>query len=152
MPMRSALFLAIPVLIACSSSDDDPPCAIVGTYTVTSRKESGTCDQVYADVIAAAGDTTATYTVSAGADPNSFGLNFTGVTGMCPLQKTAACKLEGACELTVGSGKGTLQGAYTFTATGFSGVETTSLPAITDTTGKQRAACVQTDQSTGTKR
>ncbi len=142
------------LLVSCSSdSDDAPTCPIVGTYSVTAQKESGTCDQVYADVIAAQGNATATYTVAAAGTAGSFSLNYTGLAGACPLQLTASCKLEGACELTAaGGGKGTLQIAYTFTASGFAGVETTSLPALTDTAGKPRAACVETDMSTGTKR
>lgn len=149
-----ALSMILPALLSACSSDADngPSCPIVGTYTVTAKKESGTCDQVYADVIASAGNTSVTYTISATTDQAVFGLNYTGLTGTCPLQKTAACKLEGACELTVAGGKGTLQVAYTFSASGFSGVETTSLPALTDTQGKQRASCIETDQTTGTKR
>lgn len=144
------------VISACSSacsSSSGSDCTIAGTYTVTATKETGTCDRVYADVLGAVGDS-ATYTITAAPDEgaNTYAVKLQGLQNACVFVANG-CKMDGACDLTTtGNGQGTYQVSWTFDAKGFSGLETTTLPNLTDTSGKQRAACGQTDRSTGTRR
>lgn len=121
----SAVVLMWCGLVACSSETDGTgsssgggTCAdISGNYSVTSERESGTCDPALDPKDASS------VGVQKAAD-GTWTILIPGVTGGCPgTFDAASCKLTSACEFTGtdGSNVGTTSFTYTFTSAGFTG-------------------------------
>ena len=123
--MRHVLAAAslVALLVACSSSTDGEDCAIVGTYSVLGTIESGNCPDPGSDPV--------TYTISPRG--SVYAVEIQGLGGACAAEQTGTCKVQGKCDLGVTdakdpNAKGTFQFSWTFTASGFSGVATVSIP------------------------
>lgn len=123
--MRLALAAAVlsTVALACSSSDDSAEdCNMVGTYAVTSTVETGDCPD----------GAETTYTISA--NGSAYFLEVPGIQGGCSLEPIGQCKAQGKCDVVVkdaadpNNSVGGVSFAWTFSAGGFTGSNTMSLP------------------------
>lgn len=143
MRLFSAL-VSLFVVVACSSSTDEEDCPIVGTYAVLGVVESGNCPDP--------GSSAVTYTISSA--PTGYEVEIQGLQGACTAEQTGACKAQGKCDVLVSDAKdpranrGTFQFAWTFTASGFSGVATVAIPDADSLPG----GCTGTAKQTATRR
>lgn len=141
----SAVALA---LLACSSSDDEPACQIVGTYTMTAVTETQT-----AGCAAVTDDGTPT-TLTISADGAGYLVEIGGTEGSCPAEVIGACKIQSKCGLALrdpvdpNNATGTLQYSWTFKPDGFSGLNSGVIPAAKSLPD----GCTFTSTATGTRR
>jgi hypothetical protein len=113
---------ALAVLVGCSSSPGGSACPVDGTYSVTSTLNSSTCMQT-------GSPNASTYTFITAKD-GTVSMVIGGLQGSCDGNKLNGCHLTVACDV---SSTETVQGAFTFTPSGFSGPmsATASSPSCT---------------------
>jgi hypothetical protein len=125
--LRHLVLVAALSAVACSSSSEDDSadaCPIVGTYDVALTQEAGgTC-----------GDGgQATYTISR--NGAGYALEVPGLQGACSLEDIGGCRAQGKCDIVLtdatdpANAVGGVSFAWTFSASGFTGVNTLVLPA-----------------------
>jgi hypothetical protein len=127
----------------CSSSADEPPCLVNGTYTVTGVRESGNCDVPSEPV-------TDTFTTLSDVRVS---LEIQGLPDLSPIGTMNGCTwtASGAFTVTDATGpdkRGTLQYSYTFNQTGLSGIVSMSLPPAKSLPN----GCKGTTKVSGTRR
>jgi hypothetical protein len=126
--MRLAALVAVSfAVVACSSSAEDDAadaCPVVGTYDVAlTQEEGGTCG----------GGGKATYTISR--NGAGYALEVPGLQGACALEDIGGCRAQGKCDIALtdavdpANAVGGVSFAWTFSASGFTGVNTLVLPA-----------------------
>jgi hypothetical protein len=122
------------VLVACSG-DDEPECVIAGTYTMTATPESQS--EGCADLGSGEGPPT-TLTITErppGATGPDFAVEMSGLQGGCAANKTSACQIQTKCDVVLtdatdpANNVATLQFSWTFTESGFSGLNSGAFPA-----------------------
>lgn len=151
--MRSSRLSVLPLLAAlavplagpgcASSTEDEPPCRIEGTYSVAATLESGDC---------AVSSSPVTDTISKLSDTR-YGLEIQGFTGGCLLDLVESCKLQGKCDVTTTDtlrpgDVATVQYSWTFTRDGFSGFSAATIPPAKGLPN----GCRATVRVTGTRR
>lgn len=139
----SILLVGALTVAACSSDSEGTGCPdIVGNYSYTSARLSGSCD------VALDPKGSQSFSIAKGSGANEYTAVLPGITGGCPGTLDAACKFRSNCELRGQDGAllGTATVDYAFTANGFEGTSVNGLnpPAVA-----QR--CEATYRDTGTK-
>lgn len=113
--------------IACSASDPVAPasCQIIGTYGLKDTMTDGDCPP----------PTGATVAVTISSDGAvGYIIQYEGLTGGCPAEIVAGCKIQGKCDLIVKDpidpmkATGSLQFSWSFDAAGYSGVDSFAFP------------------------
>jgi hypothetical protein len=134
--------------LGCSNEQEHPPCPIPGLYSVTTIKESGDCDTVYAGMYDPS--TADVYTIEPTAE--GMAIKFAGVRGLC-MMRTGECSGDVACDAeTVTGATGTIQMSLKFVSNGFQGTQTTAVQQGTGANDKHLPACILTEQVTGIRR
>lgn len=154
MVRRHALVAAsLFALVAACSSADEPSCRIGGTYTMTATPDIQTegCSDL------PQGPTSSAVTLTprpAGATGPDFALEMQGLSGACAVNQSDTCKLDGKCDVTIidatdpANNIATLQITWTFTESGFSGLNSGSFPAAKSLP----RGCAFTSKANGTRR
>jgi hypothetical protein len=143
--MRLAFALVAAAVVACSSADDDgDDCAIVGTYSMSTVLESGSCG---------AGMSGGATTVSS--DPaGGYRIEVAGLPGGCHATSVSACKIQSNCDavildaLNANQRTATVQHSLTFDAAGFKGSLTIAMPPAKSLP----SGCLGTYQASGARR
>lgn len=131
MGMKAMTGLALLMVAACSSSSesDAPICKVAGTYVMTATPQTASegCPLK-------SGEAGPPVTITITPSGETFAVEMQGAQGGCTATVPEACKLQTKCDLVEtdaidpGNRVGTLQFSWTFNATGFSGLNSGSLP------------------------
>jgi hypothetical protein len=157
MHIRGVAVLPFVFVLACSSADDEPPCAVAGTYTLTTELESGACeldDPSKATAQSQGGASTITVSSRQDSAGSFYVIEASGLQGGCAAQPAGQCQLQAKCDIQIldaldpNNRMGTFQYSWTFTRTGFTGLNTISLPPANNLS----KGCASTLRATGTRR